>query len=212
METITGNKHHNPHREAKATREEERVALAQDVIAQLDAKRFTATRGIYLSIDGKLDTLLDDVTNLIGEAHSGERWNKEKGDWVYKEGSEEAQKELDELLKEFLPPPENCRVCAIGAVFVAALDVHNKLKLEDMESVVTDGSLEDGDMLSYLSTWFDFEEMRDMESVFENHDRGLRFRETILSKDNPENLPIEDRIMRGIMQHIINTKGAKFTI
>lgn len=212
METITGNKHHKPHREAKATREEERVALAQDVIAQLDSKRFTATRGIYLSIDGKLDTLLEGVGTLIREAHSGDKWNKETGDWVYQEGSEEAQKELDKLLKEFLPPPENCRVCAIGAVFVAALDVHNKLKLEDMESVVNDGTLEDGDMLEYLSTWFSYVEMRDMESVFEDHDRGYRFRETILSKDNPENLPIYERMMRGIMQHIIDTKGATFTI
>ncbi len=208
METIKENKHHKPHREAKATREEERVALAEDVIAQLETQRFIAIRGVYLGDDEDLEVLIYKVEELTNASEDGEKWNGKEYVWV--EGSEEASKELEELNKEFVPPPKECSVCAIGAVFVAALDVHNKLKLGDMGC--SDGMFDDDSMLAYLEEWFTHREMRDMESIFENHYQGDVFRADILVKPNPSGLSTSERVMRGIMQRIIDTKGAPFTI
>lgn len=54
---------------------------------------------------------------------------------------------------------KSCEACAIGGVFLSAVDIHDKLKIKSVTS--------DTSMIKYLKEWFDNIELRLMEFAFE---------------------------------------------
>jgi len=78
--------------------------------------------------------------------------------------------ELNKILKDNVT---NCEVCAIGAIFVAALDRHDKLKFKQADLAYKGVKLntlvsDDPDwMFKYLRRWFSKKQLRLMEYAFE---------------------------------------------
>src|SRR5690606_5042274 len=120
----------------------QRAEILNDVILQLNFKRYKAVSGDYATLNTKKGDI-----NLCDIYFDGDYTNHEdlKGLQI----SEFAKKNV-----------KSCSVCAIGSVFMSAVDIHNKLKFDDVDDA-------DYSFIKYLSTWFDSNEMRLMEFVFE---------------------------------------------
>lgn len=65
-------------------------------------------------------------------------------------------------------PPAQCQVCAIGGMFVAALDRFNELYMRD----VSDSEPNEDNMRGYLSRWFEYDQLQAIEAAFEMWDVG----------------------------------------
>lgn len=116
------------------------------------------------------------------------------------------QQAIGDMDAKVQPPPPNCKVCAIGAVFVCALDRHNELRLRD-----TNGSTPDDDnMLRYLARWFDEYQLRLMECAFEGSDvsDALPDDDAYAAVEFGEQHEHDaDALMRAIMNNVIANKG-----
>jgi hypothetical protein len=116
-----------------------RVAIAEDVIAGLNAKRLIATSGSYVATELPIETHGDNV---------------------------ELQKILAENLK-------SCEVCAKGAMFIAAVEKFDKLKLNIDEynhhNVLEDFNQDDA-VCDHLENYFKREQLDLIEKVFEGAD------------------------------------------
>jgi hypothetical protein len=128
---------------------EQKVKIAEDVMALLDAKKIQAKNGKYIS------TPNIDFDEVYGY-----------------EDDEDGTEIIDELVIERLYREwdhteaggiSSCGVCQIGGLFVGALDTFNSLKLEDIHH----GEPEDFEMTSYLERWWTEDELRIMEAAFE---------------------------------------------
>ncbi len=113
------------------------------------------------------------------------------------------------------PPAKKCRVCAIGSVFVCALDRYNELKLSDSGY----GKPDSDDMMRYLGRWFGDGQLRLMEQAFEGKNIRLgnqadpKPRAFFEKHGNPKATPWgyeeadSDKLMRAIMANVIANKG-----
>lgn len=126
--------------------EEERrkrlVAVAQDVLKQLDVRKLVATPGTYV------------------EWPEGVR--DEKTDWSLPASAQELQK----IVLEFLTPTKPCEVCAIGAAFVSYIGLFDGIQ----GSKKAGDALEyhrDVDPRHEMLAIFGEQRMRMMEAVFE---------------------------------------------
>lgn len=139
-----------------------RAEILADVIKQLDTGFLKATSGIYCSLKlnrskyRKLsydDNLLD--FEDIGPSDFDSRL-------ISDDNEEEkllAQIRETEINKVLKTEVKQCLTCAIGSVFISAVDIHNKLKFKNVSG--------DSDMVDYLSKWFSDDELRTMEDMFE---------------------------------------------
>jgi len=85
---------------SKLTDAEKRVTIAKDVLKQLRAKRLIATHMVYFN------------SEKVEEFYSQTIFNRD------------TELELSEVIKD-----EKCNVCALGSLFVCAVDRLDKLKL-----------------------------------------------------------------------------------
>lgn len=105
--------------------------------------------------------------------------------------------------------PTKCEVCALGAVFIAAVDKNNTLEIGEL--TYTPDRLRRYpsyfDMQNYLSKWFSREQLHLIESVFEsNSDYSfLNFRKTV--SDTPLRKIAASKMLTAIMKNIIKNKG-----
>lgn len=126
---------------ARMPRDRQRIAIARDVLAQLDIGRFEAA-SVYLQIR----------TRPLAEPH----------ELHFKA----AQAEID--LSEVTACADKCRVCGIGSVFVAAVERADRLKLAELRPNYDGNPLVPRQkMVDYLAPWFDGEQLGIIESVFE---------------------------------------------
>lgn len=109
-----------------------RAEILSDIIYQLDAKHFKATLGTYVKVRPK---------------------NKSKNKEIL-----DFKSNLE--VKDIVNDAKYCSVCAIGAMFVSAVSIHNKLKAyQCLDS--------EASFIKYLSKWFSHYELRLMEEAFE---------------------------------------------
>lgn len=176
---------------AKLTPSEKRVHIARDVISQLRLKRLIATPGVWLTGAGGND-LFDQ-----GEA------------------LEKKDVEVQKILKE----QKECTGCALGGMFMCAVETANKLKVKDLTDFYepTQRDIDDGDTgpelgeidgddaFKYLRRFFSAEQLQMIEAAFEQgegaHDGGEAAKLFAENVEEPE-----DR-MRLIMENIIVNKG-----
>lgn len=144
---------------SKMSRMEQRVAIAKDVLAQLDLKEIVAKNGSYISIRNS-DSLYD----------------------LYS-ASPDGTSNYEELMSD---PENKCNVCAIGA---AAVVVTNGRALE------THYREGDPGLIRSLSSYFQWDEMRTIERMFERPPCRLMYNSS-------------DTKMRAVWQHIIDLDGA----
>jgi hypothetical protein len=129
------------------TRPEQRVAIAHDVLLQLDAKRLEAKADQFLSLRYK------------GQSIS---WN------TFPHSTLLAHEFSDETPERALE--NKCDVCAIGAVFVSLVRRRGKATFLDVGDTINDGIPE------YATDVFHPDMLAGMEHYFEVHDVKRRMR------------------------------------
>ena len=182
------------------SKKQERIDICKDVLRQVYAKKYTPMHGTYFeSQDHEFNDML----------YGG--WDPATG--AHKLPNPEA----------ILTVPKQCSVCALGSVFVSALDRNNTLKLSD-KKYLGNSTL----MVEYLGEWFTPKQLRLMEMAFEGSDqsrgrmftsvkRGYRTTTPIgkkavsffykYGKDTRYGDTRSERLMRAIMNNVIRNNG-----
>lgn len=168
---------------------EKRMHIARDVISQLRTKRLIATPGIWLAgADG--------------------------GD-LMQEG--EALQKKDVELQKVLKSQMECTGCALGGMFMCAVETANKIKVKDLidfyhptKEEIQDGDngpsiseIDGDDAFTYLRRFFTANQLELIESAFERGGGAHGDEAASFAADVEE---AEDR-MRLIMENIIVNKG-----
>lgn len=178
------------------TRAEQRVAIARDVIAQLNARAILATPGIYFEFP----------KDALGE--------REHGDWGI--GDKEptlAGKALCDVLTNAAEP---CQVCALGAVFVSAACAAGDYAIKGVELSTGDIFAErptQGAMHRYLGGFFDEEQLELMENAFEatningSYDDDDFITTYGVAADMFENVEDPTERLRLVMQNVVDNGG-----
>lgn len=153
---------------------EKRVQIARDVLAQLRSKRLIATAGTWLSA--------------------------EYGDDLFTREDVDNNVELQEILKK----QESCEGCALGGMFMCAVERHNKLKVGNMESP-RDGQASEEDAIKYLKKFFTVAQLDEIEAAFEQGG-GARSGSDV-AVNFASDVDDDEERMRLIMENIIVNKG-----
>lgn len=159
---------------AKLSPAEKRVQIARDVLAQLRSKKLIATAGTWLS--------------------------GEYGESLFTRADAENNVELQEILKK----QETCEGCALGGMFMCAVERHNKLKVKNLESP-NSGEASEGDAIKYLRKFFTVDQLDEIEAAFEQGE-GARSGSEVAVNFAADVDDDEER-MRLIMENIIVNNG-----
>ncbi len=171
-----------------------RVAIAKDVLRWIETKRFLVKKGYYV-VDQEFDEYKDVGPALI---------TKEDVD---------TNADAKEIMQD-----RNCRVCALGACFLASLDRYNNVGCSDLVANYGNNyhkgqSLSQFDTMKYLKRFFAPEQLDLIEAAFEMN----VCHRVVLERDNIEllkakkwgdeyfNNPTER--LEAIMENIIDNRG-----
>jgi hypothetical protein len=150
---------------AKLTPSQKRVAIAKDVIAQLDTRRLRARTMTYVYLVGP----------------------KPKASY-------------DQQVCD-LTVGRNCQVCALGAMFVVAVERADKLNVSDNVDFDNRFHGADGETCySYLAQFFSTDQLHQIEAAFEGFD-GIRWAWAEDTDVSPEER------MRRVMTNVIRNRG-----
>lgn len=169
---------------------DKRVAIARDVLAQLSTKRLVPRTGVWLA-----------------------GANMEK---LYTKSDVDKNPELQSLLAT----KKECTGCALGGMFLCAVEAADDLKLGELSDVKNyqrqmklspekrvysyiDGGVEGEDAFKYLRKFFSQAQLEAIESAFERGN-GSETHESAAFADDEER---SSERMRLIMENIIANKG-----
>lgn len=180
---------------SRMTKAEKRVAIAKDVLEGLRLKKLVATNGTYF----------------------GFRDNDERADWWSALGWNPRELwrvpvdiDLDAKPAEPIKAPKQCSVCAIGSVFVSAVDRFDELTIGEASRAFSGGNREA--MTNYLGRWFPAKQLALMETVFEGSDisKSLSVKDLAAAvREHGRLAPLgAERTMEAIMRNIIRNGGA----
>lgn len=164
--------------------EAKRVAIAQDVIAQLDLEKIVASQGTWLENAKYGESLFtgEDVKN-------------------------------NKLLSGKLAKVKQCEACALGSMFMCAVDLAKDLRCKSIENELNfnekSTAIDLESMEPYLGKFFEKDQLRLIELAFEGGDGGYD-PETDAEGCAVVMFDIHDEAesrMRTIMQNIIDNKG-----
>lgn len=163
------------------TPSEKRVQIARDVLAQLATKRLIATPGVWLA-------------------------GKHEDDELFSGKDVEKNPELQSILNK----SKQCTGCALGGMFMCAVERADKLKLTDL----SDGAKESGvpdmpDVFKYMRRFFSNEQLEQIETAFEQGDGACSADDDYDNEYSgwlPESCSPSER-MRLIMENIVVNKG-----
>ena len=175
----------------KMSKNEARVAIAKDVIAQIRAKKYKAKNRTYVDFKPK--------TGI-------------KKKEFFTEKDVETGKDLQDVIKTRM---ESCQVCAKGALFVSAIRKFDNFAVEDgmlYNSLYESGGAScyanNDDFLDHLRDYFDYDQLELMEYAFEGdcgqvddydqEERALAFYHSFKKA--------EDRLV-AIMKNVIKNNG-----
>lgn len=152
---------------AKLPRNEQRIAIAKDVIAQIRAKKFVAA-STYFQL-GRSDAACDPYSTP--EYDLSDNVNSDLSECVAKEG---------------------CTVCGIGSLFASAVLNNDKLKVKKVsyldeftwEDDIVSLNIERDDEVHYLRKWFDADQLDLIERYFERNYRSWTISSPILDEDD----------------------------
>jgi len=159
----------------KMSPSEKRVQIARDVLAQLNAKRLIATPGVWLA--GK---------------HEDDLFSRE-------------DVKKDPELQKILKSQKECTGCALGGMFMCAVERANELKLSDLDDDTRNmRQLQDASVFEYMEQFFSREQLDEIESAFE---QGEGFASNEDAADWLEEVDDAEERMRLIMENIVVNKG-----
>ena len=166
----------------KATKAQKRVMIAQDVLAQLKAKRYVAESGCWVQANYNSAVPLADIK--------------------YKDSVQDlfAEKTI-----------ESCNVCALGGLFMSCTNFNNNTLLEDLDDVSEDlGALVDEEekLSNKLNKIFSTPQLKLIETYFEAN--GGYFRD--YDEDNRieafyNKHPSDKKRLQLIMENIVENEG-----
>lgn len=164
-----------------------RVAIARDVLAQLNAKRFIATPGNWAVPKGK--------ESLLSASEAKTKQNKE--------------------LQEIFSKIKTCNTCALGGLFVCAVESADKIKVKDLLDFKSneeapfddtcDVDINEDDITTYLEKYFSYDQLAEIEYAFEQGGGALSGSQEALSFVDDVESPSER--MRLIMENIVVNNG-----
>lgn len=132
-----------------ASPDEKRVLIAKDVLKLLKEKRITPTTGVYCEIRNK--NAFYSKTNSISDNGRNKF-------------------ELSEAFKV-----ANCNTCALGALFVGALNVFDNVKIDSAYTNYGYNSLNSANIIfrNIMRTYFETRQLNLIESFLECHERFM---------------------------------------
>lgn len=169
---------------------EKRVQIARDVLAQLESKRLIASTGEWL---------INSNRTVKGSFYSKEDY-------------------IDNLeFQEVLKRTEKCKGCALGGIFMSAVERANNLKLQELDpdfGIYITGIPRKSDIFCYLNRYFTHEQLVLIEFAFEMgngvcyiEDDMLRIRALNLFLGEYGNARNAEFRMKYIMQNIVDNNG-----
>ena len=166
----------------KATKAQKRVMIAQDVLAQLKAKRYVAESGCWVQANYNSTATWADIkyTDSVQELF--------------------AEKTI-----------ESCNVCALGGLFMSCTNLNNNTLLEELDDVSEDlGNLidEEEKLSNKLNKIFSTPQLKLIETYFEAN--GGYFRD--YDEDNRieafyNKHPSDKKRLQLIMENIVENEG-----
>lgn len=172
---------------------EKRVAIARDVLEQIRIKRLIPTAGFWLA--GKNNTALFTKADV----------------------------EKNPEMQTIFANKKECIGCAVGGMFMCAVEMADKLKLDELNQVknyqsnlanaadsekkyykLTTGCIEDEDAFKYLGRFFHLNQLNMIECAFEQG-TGAYYNADAAKFAQHEDNPSER--MRLIMENIIKNNG-----
>ena len=174
------------------TKKQMRIAIAKDVIAQLEAKKIIATPGSWTD-DPKLGSL-DDFADI--------QLNKSTLD----------EKVVKINACDYVNKLNKCQVCALGSLFVSSVSLYNGVSWNlrpDFDDSLMHNTFENIDE-SPLLKYFSREQLALIESTFENNEGALypsSDSEAVLSRAFYGKYRNDKDRLIGIMKNIINNDG-----
>jgi hypothetical protein len=166
----------------KATKAQKRVMIAQDVLAQLKAKRYVAESGCWVQANYNSAVPLADI---------------------------KCKDSVKELFAE--KTIQSCNVCALGGLFMSCTNFNNNTLLEELDDVSEDlGNLidEEEKLSNKLNKIFSTDQLKLIESYFEanggffqNGDEDERI-EAFYNKH-----PSDKKRLQLIMENIVENNG-----
>ncbi len=158
---------------------EKRVAIARDVLKHVASRRIIPTHGAWVDSTGS------------GALVSAKNIKK------------------DPELQELFASMKSCNACALGGMFMCAVEKADNLKVSDLQDVKVDGNIyeagvEQEDVFDYMKKFFSVDQLTMIESAFEKNE-GACYDE---AGDDfaPDVEDAADR-MRLVMENIIVNKG-----
>ena len=183
-ETIMETKTKNLNAEfKKATKAQKRVMIAQDVLAQLKAKRYVAESGCWVQANYNSTATLADFV----------KYNDS----------------VQELFAE--KTIESCNVCALGGLFMSCTNFNNNTLLEDLDDVSEElGYLigEEAKLSNKLNSIFTTNQLKLIENYFEGNagffrdDDGNNHIEAFYNKHSSDK-----KRLKLIMENIVENEG-----
>lgn len=168
-----------------------RVAIAEDVIAALRAKRYTAEQS-----NGYVTTKVS-ANNLVSKA-----------DLASLNDGVEVEIDLQSALAKNM---KSCTVCAKGAMFVAAVEKFDRLKVTvgDQNDDVLEQFNDDDAVCDHLENYFSREQLDLIEEVFEetNYSQYVCDKSDLARATIIINNPDATSRMIAIMENIVANKG-----
>jgi len=163
----------------KMSPSEKRVQIARDVLAQLAAKRLIATPGCWLA--GK------DEDPLFSQ--------------------EDVKKDPD--LQKILKSQKECTGCALGGMFMCAVERANELKISDLDRESRDMRvLQDESVFDYMEQFFSREQLNEIEAAFEQGEGFVQDGDSTEEASTwLEEVDDAEERMRLIMENIVVNKG-----
>lgn len=109
-------------------------------------------------------------------------------------------------VREVFAKVKSCKVCALGACFVSAIDKSNKLSINELTTTPYEGcGFDNEDVLKYLKRWFSEEQLAVIECAFEQGN-GYYYSRPGAASWRPK-LTDPDKRLRAIMNNIVKNKG-----
>jgi hypothetical protein len=183
----------------RMTKAEKRVEIAKDVLKQIKANKYNPTSGVW-------------VTDTDGN---------EVGDLIYRIRDEDSEATIDLKNDVVCQLNGKCSVCALGSLFVSAIDKFNHTKLNSgCYMDFTEHACSD---YNPLLKWFSAKQLLLIESTFENR-YGAWTKNTIWVLSNKKMVYWDDVVipaiyayckkysdetsrLKAIMNNIVRNKG-----
>jgi hypothetical protein len=174
------------------TKNQMRVAIAKDVLSQIKTRKIIPQVGVWME-DPKMGSLDDIVYNAVDNYLD----------------SDDTCRLMPFSAQDYTKKVKNCRVCALGSIFVSSVNLFNGVEFDNGEEVY---DCFENLKTSPLNRYFSPEELELIEGCFEGddglHADRLNTRDRGVAIAFTNKYPIVKKRLEAIMNNIIKNDGS----